>query len=409
MSKQKKPAQTQSTPEDVKSGHAPSNYDMAHLGVMHHSLSMIDPTACDCPSGPMLNAGLAKANNRDTSHSPHVSNHLHLIHKSLSAIAPNLAAPSPFAGASTGYNDYNSLLRDEQAEDRGAYLSASEELLNNMNLVDINSSKALALALDLGPAPDTAPEDQDYQVTPNCVKAMGEDRIAGYLIMWGNKATGDSQGNYFTKETRGIYDVFNSQGKLINLYHHGLDKNVKASPIGAIDVMRSDDIGVWVEAQLDLRNKYSRYVKYLVERGALNWSSGAVPCSVEIDRKDGRIKAWTAFEGSVTPTPAEHKMLSMPIRTLKSFYSGLETDTDLEELFTRQAALDAAPPIKSVDESKSSSVQGVEETRTVTAADDTTQHLETSPNSNSTIKSDDLLDRLLLMRLALLSEDSDSL
>jgi hypothetical protein len=92
----------------------------------------------------------------------------------------------------------------------------------------------------------------------------------------------DLQGEYFTRETELGLDWYDRRPVL---YHHGLDGNLKAAIIGVIDTLRLDEIGVWAEAQLDMRQRYVRAVHRLIERGILGWSSGSLTAS---GRGDGR-------------------------------------------------------------------------------------------------------------------------
>ncbi|MBE2182201.1 MAG: phage major capsid protein [Anaerolineae bacterium] len=156
------------------------------------------------------------------------------------------------------------------------------------------------------------------------VKTLGEGRVGGYLVVWGDSQHPDLQGEYFTPETELALEWYERRPAL---YQHGLDDAVKASVIGMIDTLTPDDTGVWAEAQLDMRHKYARAVLQLVERGALGWSSGSLSHLVEV-AGDGRIKRWPVVEGSLTPTPAEPRRTD--IHTIKSAYH--ESGLSLEKL-----------------------------------------------------------------------------
>ncbi len=153
-----------------------------------------------------------------------------------------------------------------------------------------------------------------FQTNTRCGKSLGEGRVGGYLVVWGDSRHRDLQGEYFTPETDLALEWYECRPAL---YHHGLDDAVKSSVIGAIDTLTPDDTGVWAEAQLDLHHKYTRAVLNLIERGALGWSSGSLPHLVEVG-DDGCIKRWPVVEGSLTPTPAEPRRTD--IRTLKAAY-----------------------------------------------------------------------------------------
>jgi len=145
------------------------------------------------------------------------------------------------------------------------------------------------------------------------VKALDahEGRVGGYLVMWGDYAKRDLEGEFFTPETDLGLDWF---PKRPVLYHHGLDKRLRHAKIGDIVALSSDDVGLWVEAQLDLRNRYVRAVLELIQKGAVGWSSGTLPHLVEV--KNGRIAVWPIVEGSITPTPAEPRTVVVPLKAL---------------------------------------------------------------------------------------------
>lgn len=160
-------------------------------------------------------------------------------------------------------------------------------------------------------------------------------RVGGYLVVWGNSAQKDLQGEYFTPQTELGLDWYDRRPAL---YHHGLDGTMKSTVIGVIDSVKADNVGVWAEAQLDMRKKYVDMVLKLVERGALGWSSGSLPHLVEV-AQDGNIKRWPIVEGSLTPTPAEPRRTG--ITTIKSAFNDLGIDTARLELDTQTHELTA--------------------------------------------------------------------
>ena len=154
------------------------------------------------------------------------------------------------------------------------------------------------------------------------LKAIAPGRVGGYLIVWGDAGSRDLEGEYFTPETDFALDWY---ARRPVLYHHGLDGTLKAALVGEIDALRADEIGMWAEAQLNLRERYVQVVHKLVELGVLAWSSGSLPHLVERDR-DGRITRWPLIEGSLTPTPAEPRMTD--VQTIKGAYKALGLDVE---------------------------------------------------------------------------------
>lgn len=153
------------------------------------------------------------------------------------------------------------------------------------------------------------------------IKALNDTgRVGGYLVVWGDANTKDLQGEYFTPDTNLYLDWYKARPAL---YHHGLDGHLKATVIGQIDVLKEDDIGVWAEAQLDMRQKYVQAVNNLIDKGVLGWSSGSLPHLVKT-APDGRIEEWPIVEGSMTPAPAEPRRTN--INTIKTAYEQLGLD-----------------------------------------------------------------------------------
>lgn len=145
-------------------------------------------------------------------------------------------------------------------------------------------------------------------------------RIGGYGILWGAPDAKDLTGEFFTPQTADLTAIFAAVGKLPVLYHHALDKAVQTEVIGYVDVLRADETGLWAEAQLNLHGKYRQAVIDLVEKGALAWSSGCLPQGKAL-AAGGEIRRWPIIELSLTPTPAEHRMIQQPIQTIKSYYA----------------------------------------------------------------------------------------
>lgn len=143
------------------------------------------------------------------------------------------------------------------------------------------------------------------------VKALGGGRVGGYLVRFTGPSRPDLTGEFFTKETE-----FGTNMQPPVLYHHGLDGHMKARIIGSSQ-LKMDDIGLWIEAQLDLRDEYEKAIYgTLVEGGKAGWSSGAGTVEVEPMGRSAWIKTWLISEASITPVPAEPKNTAVPIKSL---------------------------------------------------------------------------------------------
>jgi chorismate synthase len=71
--------------------------------------------------------------------------------------------------------------------------------------------------------------------------------------MFGDPANTDLTGDYFTSDTD--FDLEDGIGKSTVLYHHGQDATLKRRKLGRA-ALRTDEVGVWIEAQLKLRDDY---------------------------------------------------------------------------------------------------------------------------------------------------------
>lgn len=146
------------------------------------------------------------------------------------------------------------------------------------------------------------------------VKAMGSGKVGGYLVRYGNRKDTDAESDYFDKTTE--YGVTDG-GSLPVYYDHGMDRHLKNRRIGR-GAIKFDDVGLWVEAQLELRDEYEKAIYELAEKGKLGWSSGAAGHLVEKETvgKSNFIKSWPIAEASLTPTPAEPRNGAIPIKSL---------------------------------------------------------------------------------------------
>lgn len=135
----------------------------------------------------------------------------------------------------------------------------------------------------------------DMETVGSAVKALEDNRIGFYAVLFDRV---DLQGERFTKSTD-----FGMQEQIPVLYQHGQDPTLKARSLGVAQVVRRDDVGLWMEAQLDLRDEYEKAIMQMVKDGKLGVSTGAL--SHIVAREGGVIKTWWLGEVSLTPIPAE--------------------------------------------------------------------------------------------------------
>jgi len=152
------------------------------------------------------------------------------------------------------------------------------------------------------------------------VKALPDNKIGGYLVTFGGL---DMVGDYFTAETD-----FGEYSKLPVLYHHGFDETIGSKRIGTAEI-KQDEIGLWAEAQLSMRDEYEKMVYDLAKNGKLGWSSGAASHVTKRLAVEGGnvITQWYMAEASLTPTPAEPRN---SVITLKSYLGEQPTEGNPE-------------------------------------------------------------------------------
>ena len=134
-------------------------------------------------------------------------------------------------------------------------------------------------------------------IQSNSIKSVGDARIGFYAVLFNSV---DLQGERFTPQTD-----FGIQGRIPVIYQHGQDRALKSRVLGIAEIVRADDVGLWMEAQLELRDEYERSILSMIEAGKLGVSTGAL--SHTVNREGGVIKTWWLGEVSLTPVPAEPK------------------------------------------------------------------------------------------------------
>jgi HK97 family phage major capsid protein len=148
----------------------------------------------------------------------------------------------------------------------------------------------------------------------DAIKSLGDGRIEGYLVRFTDETNPDLTGDYFSPET----DFGIESGATIPVYYqHGMDSHLKTRKIGRGQVT-FDEVGAWLQAQIELRDEYEKGIEQLVAEGKMGWSSGAASHLVEREPvgKSWHIKTWVIAEASLTPTPAEPRNLAVPIKSL---------------------------------------------------------------------------------------------
>ena len=151
------------------------------------------------------------------------------------------------------------------------------------------------------------------------IKALGNGKIGGYLVVFGTPDQTDMEREFFTKDTQ-----FGSHSTSLVFYHHGLDGAMKRTILDDAATLKTDEMGVWIEAQLKMRDDYEKFLYAQAESGKAGWSSGTAAHLVEREPRGKAmwIKSWPlGLDASITLTPAEPRARALPIKSLPASQS----------------------------------------------------------------------------------------
>lgn len=199
-----------------------------------------------------------------------------------------------------------------------------------------------------------APNTEHAYFTGGAIKAIGDGKIGGYLVVYGDQNKKDSGGEWFHPDTDYSLNYYPERPVL---YHHGLS-DIEAVKIGTIYEIKSDNVGLYAKAILDINHEdptirqYAQSAYKRVLANKLWWSSGSAVNLTDV-KPSGRIDRWPIIEGSLTPIPADTSGRTS-VSAIKSAISALET----EEVESPKDALhkvdDKAAPVESVIDSTKS-------------------------------------------------------
>jgi hypothetical protein len=176
------------------------------------------------------------------------------------------------------------------------------------------------------------PEEAESEIDVRyAIKALGKNRIGAYGVLWGDEDRLDLHGEFFTPQTNDIKAVFDAMGVVPFIVHHAGDDMVKTFVVGEVDVMETDEIGLWYEAKIKEFEAYRQYVEPFLKENKMFSSSGTLPAAKRVNKSNGEILRWPIVEMTGTWLPAEWRMMMRPISEIKSAYQELGYDADLSE------------------------------------------------------------------------------
>lgn len=183
------------------------------------------------------------------------------------------------------------------------------------------------------------------------VKALGGNRIGGYLVTFGTPETPDTSAyrDYFTAQTDFGVDEWPARTPV--LFHHGLHPDVGTRRIGT-GTLKMDDHGIFIEAILREHDEWAQAILQLAARKSdvtgrapLYWSSGTAGHLLRRDAIKSatgetiahKILEWPlGLDASITHTPAEPRceavaMKSVAVPDLKALFAAAPERRSLAE------------------------------------------------------------------------------
>ena len=203
-----------------------------------------------------------------------------------------------------------------------------------------------------------ARKEYDFVCIGDDVKALGNGVVGGYIVRYSSADDLDATGEYFDATT-----AIKSPKELPVIYQHGRDPKLQDRELG-IGAIKTDDVGVWIEAQLNMRDEYEKAIYEMARQGKLGWSSGALSHLVKREQVGNatHIKSWWIGEASLTPTPAEIRNSAMPLKALLEIQNkkGKEKMSTKEEkaAYTVNGSLNIYPELEAPETPEEEAAEG---------------------------------------------------
>lgn len=179
------------------------------------------------------------------------------------------------------------------------------------------------------------------------LKALGNGKVGGHLVVFSDEDSLDLYGDFFDASTD--FDIEDGQKTAI-YYNHGLDPELKRRKIGTGTLVK-DDVGIWLEAQLEMRDEYEKAIYGMVEAGKCGLSSGTAAHLVErnVSAKGAHITYWPlGLDASITPTPAEPRTSVLPLKSYAETVPALQaTAQEVGQTSQDATATEASPAVSS--------------------------------------------------------------
>jgi len=160
------------------------------------------------------------------------------------------------------------------------------------------------------------------------IKALGDGKIGGPAIKFGDASKTDLVGDFFTKDT--YYGP--AQSSLVWVHHRqplaGKRHRVQRTrPLTNPAVLTMRETDIWAEVILDMRDEYEAMLYGAAEKGLLGFSTGTAPHLVErVPQSNGSawVKQWIlGTDLSLTPIPCEPD-IQVQVMPLKAYLDKAE-------------------------------------------------------------------------------------
>ncbi len=174
------------------------------------------------------------------------------------------------------------------------------------------------------------------------VKSLDKSgKIGGHIVLFTTKNDPDTSGDYFDSDTD--FDIEDGD-RISGYFEHGFDIKIGARKIGKGYVTK-DEKGLWMEGQIDKREKYAEEIIALIDAKKLGYSTGALSHLVQREAKNragtlNYITHWPLKEWSLLTEPCEPRIVA---QSLKMWSDGIKGSAlgDYTEHGMVTAAMDA--------------------------------------------------------------------
>jgi len=150
-------------------------------------------------------------------------------------------------------------------------------------------------------------------------------------VLFGDATKTDLVGDFYTAETD--FDIEDGD-KTTVYYHHGLDATLGKRKLGR-GYLKIDEVGVWADAQLKLRDEYEKHIWKMIQEGKMGWSSG-VPAHLVEREPVGDAMHFTLWplgkDASLTPIPAEPRTQAVALKAYVAELTNAEATPEDEPM-----------------------------------------------------------------------------